>query len=247
MAPFLFAACLVSGNAEAQMQLSAPVMELEVGPTWQTRNDVRIPNDNPGTRFALDDISGTGPWLGARLNLLWDFRDRHGVRFLYAPLSYEETGIAERNVDFAGESFVDGQALQSRYQFDSWRLSYRYKLLENDSFGLWLGATLKIRDAEIALRQGNRFAKDDDLGFVPIAYLAARYRLGERWYVNAEMDALAGGPGRAIDLGLRLDYQAGPRWTIGAGFRTLEGGADTDEVYNFAWFNSVVLATRISF
>ena len=61
------------------------------------------------------------------------------------------------------------------------------------------------------------------------------------------MDALAGGPGRAIDLGLRLDYQAGPCWTIGAGFRTLEGGADTDEVYNFAWFNSVVLATRISF
>jgi hypothetical protein len=247
MAAWLLAGILVSGKAGAQLQLTEPVMELELGPGWQARNDVRIPNDNQGTRFALDDISGSGPWLNTRLNLLWDFRDRHGIRFLYAPFSYEETGFVDTQIDFAGSSFAAGQPLQSRYQFNSWRLSYRYKLVEKDRFGLWLGATLKIRDAEIALQQGNRFAKDDDLGFVPLAYVAARYKLGERWYANAEMDALAGGPGRALDLGLRLDYRINPRWTIGAGYRTLEGGADTDEVYNFAWFNSAVFSTRISF
>ena len=82
---------------------------------------------------------------------------------------------------------------------------------------------------------------------VPLFYVAARYRLGERWHLNADMDALAGGPGRAIDLGLRVDYTLNPNWEIGAGLRTLEGGVDSDDVYNFAWFNSVVFSTRYKF
>jgi hypothetical protein len=238
---------LASGISSAQEQLERPVAEIELGPGWQSRNDVQIPNNAMGSKFALDGVAGSGPFLTARLNLLWDFNDRHGLRFLYAPLSYEETGDAGRDIDFAGQRFTGGQSLDARYQFNSWRLTYRYKLREDENLGLWVGFTLKIRDAEIALRQGGQYAIDDDLGFVPLAYAAARYRLAERWYLNAEVDALAGGPGRAIDLGLRLDYELNPRWSIGAGYRTLEGGADTDDVYNFAWFNSAVISTRISF
>jgi hypothetical protein len=32
----------------------------------------------------------------------------------------------------------------------------------------------------------------------------------------------------------------GERWSISAGYRTVEGGADVDEVYNFAWFHYAV-------
>ena len=31
-------------------------------------------------------------------------------------------------------------------------------------------------------------------------------------------------------------------WSVTAGYRTVEGGADTDEVYNFAWFNAFVVS-----
>ena len=27
------------------------------------------------------------------------------------------------------------------------------------------------------------------------------------------------------------------RWSLAAGYRAVEGGADVEEVYNFAWFN----------
>jgi len=240
---------LMSAAPLTWSQDSAPgfVLETEFGPGWQSRNDVQIPNDSLGTKFALDDISGSGPWLTARLNLLWDINEKHGVRVLLAPLAFEETGALRSDVDFAGGDFQASEPVEARYKFNSWRVSWRYHSINRDRWDLWLGATLKIRDAEIRLTQGQVTATDDDVGFVPLFYLASRYRLGERWTFNAELDALAGGPGRAIDLGLRPDYDVNSRWTVGAGYRGLEGGADTDDVYNFAWFNSFVFSTRYSF
>jgi len=208
---------------------------------------VQIPNDNLGTRYALDDISGNGPWLSARINLVWNINEKHGMRVLLAPLSYTETNILNSNVDFAGGQFQSGLAVEASYKFNSWRASYRYHMIDQDRLDLWLGGTLKIRDAEIKLRQGQISANDDNVGVVPLLYLAARYRLGNKWYLNAEMDALAGGPGRAIDLGLRVEYTLNPRWAIGAGYRGLEGGVDSDDVYNFAWFNSFVVSTSYKF
>jgi len=250
--PFLrliFLLILVSASQLSLAQSNGRniVMETEFGASWQSRNDVQIPNDNLGTRFALDDTAGSGPWLLARFNLLWDINEKHGVRVLLAPLSYTENNILEPDVSFAGAQFESGEAVEASYKFNSWRVSYRYHMIENGNLDLWLGGTLKIRDAEIKLRQGQLSANDDDLGVVPLFYLAARYRLGERWHLNADMDALAGGPGRAIDLGVRVDYTVNPNWEIGAGLRTLEGGVDSDDVYNFAWFNSVVFSTRYKF
>ena len=250
--PFLsltFSLILVSASqlSLAQSDGRNIVVETEFGASWQSRNDVQIPNDNLGTRFALDEIAGSGPWLLARFNLLWNINEKHGFRVLLAPLSYTESNVLESDVSFAGTQFQSGEAVEASYKFNSWRVSYRYHMIENDNLDLWLGGTLKIRDAEIKLRQGQVTANDDDLGVVPLFYVAARYRLGERWHLNAEMDALAGGPGRAIDLGVRVDYTVNPNWEIGAGLRTLEGGVDSDDVYNFAWFNSVVFSTRYKF
>ena len=57
-----------------------------------------------------------------------------------------------------------------------------------------------------------------------------------------DFDGLAGGPGRALDLSLKLGYQVNDDWRISLGYRGLEGGVDTDDVYNFAWFNTALLA-----
>ena len=56
------------------------------------------------------------------------------------------------------------------------------------------------------------------------------------------LDALGGGPGRAIDLALKLGYDFSRRWALTFGYRTVEGGADVDDVYNFAWFNYAVVS-----
>jgi hypothetical protein len=216
--------------------------ELEAGPVWQSRNDVQIPNDDTGTRFSLVDLVGNGPWLGPRLIVNWNIRGRHGLQLYLAPLSYTETGRFEQPVRFAGETFAADTPTDATYQFNSWRASYRYQILRGSRWLTWVGFTAKIRDAKIELQQGGTTARDTDTGFVPLFLFEADYRFADRWHFLTDLDALAGGPGRAIDLALKLGYDLSERWQLTGGYRMIEGGADVDEVYNFAWFHSAVLS-----
>jgi hypothetical protein len=222
-------------------------LELEAGPVWQSSNDVQIPNDETGTRFSLKDLVGTGPWPAGRVYFTWNINQKHGLRLLLAPLSYTETGIFEDDVLFAGEAYEAGAPTEATYQFNSWRLSYRYKFKDGEKWQLWVGFTAKVRDAKIELRQGETTSKDTDLGFVPLVHFAADYRFAERWHLIADLDALGGGPGRAIDLALKVGYDINDRWSVTAGYRTVEGGADVDSVYNFAWFNYAVVSGVVRF
>ena len=222
-------------------------LELEAGPVWQSSNDVQIPNDETGTRFSLKDLVGTGPWPAGRVYFTWNINSRHGLRLLLAPLSYTETGIFEDDVLFAGEAYSSGVPTDATYQFNSWRISYRYKFKNGDRWQLWVGVTAKARDAKIELRQGDTTSKDTDLGFVPLAHFAADWRFAERWHAIFDFDGLAGGPGRAFDVALKIGYDINDRWSVTAGYRTVEGGADVDEVYNFAWFNYAVVSGIVRF
>jgi hypothetical protein len=156
-------------------------------------------------------------------------------------LSYTETGDIEAPVSFAGATFTSDLPVEASYRFNSWRLGYRYHWQDQENWNFWVGATLKIRDAEIKLSQAGVVSTDDDLGVVPLLYLAGEYRFGPKWSASFDLDGLAGGPGRAIDLGVGLGYQLSRSWQVAVQYRVLEGGADIEEVYNFAWFNSALL------
>ena len=233
---------LATPTAVIAQDVTRFAVELEVGPVWQSSNDVQIPNDADGTRFSLVDLAGYGPWPAGRLYLTWNINERHGLRALAAPLSFTETGILQEPVDFAGASYLPGVPTEATYQFDSWRLTYRYRFHDGDRWTWWVGATAKIRDAKIELQQGDVTSRDTDLGFVPLLHLAADWRLSERWHLLLDLDALAGGPGRAEDFAAKLVYDVNDRWSITAGYRTVEGGADTDDVYAFAWFHYAVVS-----
>jgi len=101
---FLSVALAISGFAVADDQ-PAFVLEVEAGSTWQSSNDVQVPNTLAGTRFSLKDLVGQGPWFVGRIYFTWNISPRHGVRLLLAPLSYTETGIFDEPVDFAGASY----------------------------------------------------------------------------------------------------------------------------------------------
>lgn len=52
----------IATAAEPPGRASNFSIEVEAGGAWLSRNDVRIPNDASGTRFALDDLTGSGPF-----------------------------------------------------------------------------------------------------------------------------------------------------------------------------------------
>ena len=66
------------------------------------------------------------------------------------------------------------------------------------------------------------------------------WRAAPRWRLSLDADALAGGPGRAVDAALKAGYDLRPNLTLQAGYRSLEGGADVEETYNFAWLHYAV-------
>lgn len=104
-----------------------------------------------------------------------------------------------------------------------------------------------MRDARIALSQPGRAAEDTDVGFVPLGHLSADARLSDRWHAAFELDGSAAPQGRAFDFAAFLSYRPVSRLTLSAGYRTIEGGADVDAVYTFAWLNAAVAKIGIRF
>lgn len=247
----LGAALLVSSSLALPPAASAQrtprvSVEVEFGPVWQTRNDVQVPNDASGTRFSLLDLAGRGPWDAARLYVSWNIDERHGLRALAAPLSIRENGTLHEPIDFAGASYASGPATGT-YTFDSYRLTYRYRFHHGEDWTWWVGFTAKIRDANIELAQGSTTSRKDDLGFVPLLHLASDWRLAPRWRLGLDADALAGGPGRAEDVAVKASWDLHERLTLAAGYRTVEGGADVDEVFTFAWLHYAVVSATLWF
>jgi hypothetical protein len=221
-------------------------LEVEAAGLWQTRNDVRIPNGT-GSKFSLVEAVGLGPYGATRVALTIDLNERHGVRFVYAPITVESRGTLGQPVRFAGELFDAAASTDATYQFNSIRVSYRYRIFDGPTWQWRLGGTLFVRDARIALRQGDRVAEDTDVGLVPLVNVTGEARLNDDWRFVLDTEALGAAQGRAIDLSTRLAYQLREGLELAAGYRTIEGGADVESVFNFAWLHFAVVSLRYEF
>ncbi len=234
----LFAASLLPFQADAASTFAS----IEGGTVWQTRNDQAIPGST-GTRFSLSEID-TGPFASYRIYLghRWD---HHEIRALYAPLSIDLNTRLSGPVSFMGSAFAAGTPTSAYYKFNSYRLTYTYLYEPVGGWNLGLGFTAKIRDAEVRLTQGALSQSKKNVGFVPLLHFRASRSLGGDWGFRFDLDGLAAPQGRAFDAAFFLERKIpDSRFTAFGGYRTLEGGADNEEVYNFAWLHYLALGVR---
>ena len=220
-------------------------VRVEGGAFWQSRNDVAVPGDT-GTRFSLSDLTGSGPSPIVRLGLDWDVTERNGLRFTYAPIRTDGTGTLGQPTDFNGTTFAPGDAT-GRYQFDTYRLTWRYRFWHDDRWTWRAGLTGLLRDASIELEQGGISSTKSNTGFVPLLHVDGEWRFAPRWNLVADLDAAAASQGRAIDLLVEAGYDISDTWRVSAGYRGIEGGADNDEVYSFAFIHSAIVAVTARF
>lgn len=219
---------------------------VEGGGAWFSRNDVRIPGDT-GTEFDMMDLIGDGPDPYVRLSADYAFNDRHSLRLLLAPFEVEGTGTLGQETQFDGQTFEPGVPTKGTYQFNTYRLTYRYTFHRSRHWTWGAGAALLVRDAWIGLEQGMTSAGDYDLGLVPLLHLYGRYAFSDHWATVLDVEGLGSTQGRAIDAALTLAWQPDARWTLAGGYRTLEGGADNDSVYTFAWIHYALLSATYAF
>jgi len=219
----------------------------EAGPLWFTRNDVRIPNVTDGDRFDLLDLTGSGPDAFLRINAEYHWRERHSFTVLYAPVRTSGSGTLTDDIRFAGETFTGEEPIRGSYQFNTYRLGWRYHWIDNADWRVRVGVTALVRDANIKLAQGQKQADDPDLGVVPLLSFQATRQLPNGWAVDLDVEGLGAPQGRAIDAALALEYSLTPQLTARLGYRTLEGGADNNSVYTFAWLHYGLLGLRYRF
>jgi hypothetical protein len=147
----------------------------------------------------------------------------------------------------AGAGWTRASSTPGRPSFSSYRFTYRYRFFRGSTWRWKVGATAFVRDARIALRQGETFAEDTDVGLVPLLYLGGEARWSERWRFGLDFEGLGASQGRAFDVAAHLGYALSDRWELTFGYRTIEGGADVEEVYNFAWLHFAVASVRLRF
>jgi hypothetical protein len=211
-------------------------MDFETGVVSTGYNDVRIPGDQ-GTLFSLKDDLNSKTELYFRLRASFTIKSRHTLSLLYAPLETESKGNVPYDILFEGVTFPANTELNGTYKFNSYRLTYRYEIVLKPKFEFGLGFTAKIRDASIALASSGLESEKVNVGFVPIINFRLLWKPYEKFGMLLEGDALAAPQGRAEDVLIAATYRLSDRIGLKAGYRILEGGADNDEVYNFALFN----------
>jgi len=239
----LFTLIFIISFSQAYSQWS---VDLSTGFAFQGYSEVKIPNET-GTKFDLNrDFDIEGPVIPFSIRIGFNFSERNHLFLLYAPLTINYAGIAPFDIMYQSTLFPEGEFTDALYKFNSYRITYRRDLVLTDNWTFGLGLTAKIRDARIKLSTEDLTDKKDDLGFVPLLNIFAKYDFPQ-WSVFLQGDGLAGGPGRAFDFNLGAMIPVSDFTSVKTGYRILEGGADVDEVYNFTIIHQIVTGLFIEF
>ncbi len=242
---------LLSAALSVCLPASAPAqdrwrVDFENGAAIAGYNDVRIPGDT-GTLFSLTDDLASDTAYFWRVRADVRLAPKHVLSALVAPLTINASGTFDQPVSFAGTTFAPGVPTTGLYVFNSYRVTYRYEPVRRENWMFGVGVTVKVRDAETRLDAGGTSAAKTNVGAVPLVNFKFERRLGARATFQLEGDALAAPQGRAEDIFAGILVHAGKQWSIKAGYRFLEGGADNDEVYTFALVHYLAAGVVVRF
>ena len=204
-------------------------IDVQAGTVSVLSNFSQIPNDI-GTEFNL----GGQTIANYRVYLSTLIKNKHEIRFLYAPLEYNVGFSPAEDIQFSDSLFLMGVDTDALYKFNSYRLSYIYHFDKVGAVQFRLGFTAKIRDAETALAQGNNRESFTDIGFVPLIHIGAKIELSKKLVLDMEAEGSWAPQGYALDTRVSLGYKLTDNLTIGAGAGYLDGGANVPTVNTFA-------------
>ena len=219
----------------------ASSLQIEAGSTSSVYNYVEKPNDI-ANRINLPDLSG----VSGRVTLKWDVTDSGTLYVLYAPLSLDYSFNSSNAFQFDGVSFQNNQATELSYRFNSYRLGYLWNF-GGKELRYWIGPVAKIRDAKVSVSQQGVTRSFDNVGFVPLLGVGGEWTFAQDWSLYAHLDGLAASQGSAYDGILEIRYTLSNLFKGAIGYRILGGGADNEQLENFAQFNTLTLSFLYDF
>ena len=229
---------------KAQSELEIRVMPQVV---FGTRNTIQRPNDE-GTRiyFNNDFKRKNDAVFSPRFELEYSNKRHHAIATA-ALLTDKFEGIAKENILYDGVVFNSGSNIDAVYRFNTYRLGYRYRLVDRPKFIFELGATILLREAFVSLEDNIRKSKFSNVGVAPLLSYRVEWKVTEPMSLLSYGDAFAVKAGRAEDIFAGAKYKFNQNWSAMLGYRLLEGGSDSDKVYTMATFHFISLGVGFKF
>jgi len=217
-----------------------------------------------GTLFDLKTEGNQSTmFLFARLSAELELFKRHSFIFVYQPIDVRTQAVAQRDVSFDQTTFVTGTPLDIRYGFDFYRLTYQVDIFKSSRHELAFGLGGQLRNAKIVFTSvdGKQRSISDDLGFVPLLRVRARYTFQNGVWLGLEADGfyanvavLNGGRSdvvgaiwdASIRVGMRLtsfmDTFVNLRYLGGGASGTSSSGSDNlgGDGYTYNWLHALV-------
>lgn len=199
----------------------------------------KIQYGNDGTYINYVEEGGQDVlFMFMRASIEARFNGRHHVSFLYQPLQLKGEAVTTRELKLDDVTFPEGTAIDAKYGFPFYRVSYMYDVLPSGTTELGLGASLQLRNATIVFTSvdGSLRHYERDVGPVPILKLRFRKDFANDTFFEAEADGfyapikyLNGGAsdvvGAIADVSVRYGFELG-RTEAFLNARYLGGGAE---------------------
>ena len=149
----------------------------DLGATAQLSH--RLQFDNDGTEVRVPRDLGQDllyPFVRLQLDVDIGRSHRHTVSFLYQPLNFQSIVAPARETTVGDLVFPRGEALQFRYSFPFYRVTWLYDFAASTEREIAFGVALQIRNVSIlyASLDGSQALASRDVGPVPL--LAGRFR-----------------------------------------------------------------------
>ena len=219
-------------------------VNIESGLLFTGLNNIR--NGINGTLFSLKNDLSTppSPFLRLRAGLL--LNNKHHFSILYAPLKSLVTGTIDRDILYDGKDFKANIPLEATYKFNSYRLTYNRRIIDDNKFKFGLGLSAKIRDAGTSLKNKELLSENFSIGFAPLINVLANWKISQKAVIDFLGEGIIANKGRAIDLSLSGRYSLTKSLQGNMGYRLLEGGADGSNRYNFIQFHFIFASLNFS-
>jgi hypothetical protein len=244
---------VVAGRAVASDW--TPTLVYETGPAYVLQNDGEY--GATGTRYDADDVAQQDNLVRVSRTSAELAIGNHTLILLYAPFELRTQTKLSRDLQFRDELFATGTVVDHRYLFDGYRASYLYRLVDRAPLSLEIGASVQIRNAEVAFTatDGSQRASETDIGFVGAAKARLWYRPSEQQlWAALEADGfstfglIGDVKGAIYDVQLMVGHPVGRGIDLFLGARLLGGGADVEskQIYNWGNFLSFTAGARIA-
>ena len=175
----------------------------------------------PTTSLRLDAVAGIGA---------------HEVRIVsYGSL----LAVTPPMSSFGSEAAMD-------WGVDPVRATYRYTLLDRPTWAMKLGLSTNLGESYGALRPAPGIERTG-FGSLPLLHFAGVAHWSPRWRLGVAMDGLATMRGRALDLGVQVDYLWSESMSVFGGYQLTDAAGDAEGYYGSSLSNRANIGLRYRF